>query len=141
MPATNEFFFARKGKGAYLNGKRIQCTKADSLSRSVGYGGSSLRERTRKFLRNLVTSKATKQTLIGSFACCANQCYVAAGRADWVVSLSGKVWDFAPVYLLLKEAGCTVTDTKGKPWTLDTLEIVAANPVLHKQLLKLTKDV
>ncbi|MBI4093831.1 inositol monophosphatase [Candidatus Kaiserbacteria bacterium] len=141
MPATNEFFFARAGKGAFLNGKRIHCTKTDTLSRSAGYGGSSLRHRTRKFLRNLVKSRTTKQTIIGSFACCANQCYVAAGRADWVVSLSGKIWDFAPVSLILKEAGCTVTDVSGRPWTLNALEIVAANPVLHKQLLKLTKGI
>lgn len=141
MPATGEFYFARAGKGAYLNGKRIHCTKTDTFSRSVGYVGSSLRQRTRKFLHTLVTSSATKQTLIGSFACCANQCYVAAGRADWAVSLSGKVWDFAPVSLLLREAGCTVTDIRGKPWTLNAPEIVTANATLHKQLLKLTKNI
>lgn len=139
MPATKEFFFARVGKGAFLNGKRIYCTKTDSLSRSAGYGGSSLRDRQRTFLDKLVRSRQTGQTMLGSFACCANQCYVAAGRADWVVSLSGKVWDFAPVSLLLKEAGCTVTDTSGKPWSLDMLEIVAANATLHRELLKITK--
>lgn len=141
MPATSEFYFARAGKGAFLNGKRIRCTKADSLGRSAGYGGSSLRHRQRTFLEAMVRSKQTEQTMLGSYACCANQCYVAAGRADWVVSLSGKIWDFAPVSLLLKEAGCIVTDTKGRPWSLDMLELVAANPVLHKQLLKLTKNI
>lgn len=141
MSAIEEFFFARAGRGAYLNGKRIRCTKVVELANSAGYTGSSLRMRTRKFLDNLVTSEKTRQTLISSFASCANQCYVAAGRGDWVVSLSGKVWDFAPVYLLLREAGCKVTDAKGRPWQLDTLEIVAANPTLHGQLLKLTKGI
>ncbi len=139
MPATQEFFFAKAGRGAYMNGKRITCSRTRELSKSAGYGISTLRPRTRKFLRNLVSSIKGDQAIIGSLSSCANECYVAAGRRDWVVFLSGKIWDFTPVYLLLKEAGCRVTDTKGRPWKFGTLEMVAANPVLHKQLIKLTK--
>ena len=58
-----------------------------------------------------------------------------------MVALTGALHDFAPVYLILKEAGCKVTDMKGNPWKFGQLEMVAANPALHKQLLKLTKSV
>ena len=76
---------------------------------------------------------------LGSIA--ANASYVAAGKRDWIVQLVGGHHDFAPISLILQEAGCKVTDTVGKPWKLGMLELVAANPTLHKQLLSLTKGV
>jgi myo-inositol-1(or 4)-monophosphatase len=141
LPATNEFFFAQAGKGAYLNGKRIRCSTTKDLKTSFGMHGTTLNPRTTRFLRNVLHYSSRGHVLIGSFSSPANGCYVAAGKRDWIVSLSGQIWDFAPGYLILKEAGCKVTDTKGKPWKLGMLEMVAANPVLHKQLLKLTKNV
>ena len=70
-----------------------------------------------------------------------NACYTACGRRDWMVALTGALHDFAPVYLILKESGCKVTDMKGGPWKFGQLEMVSANAFLHKQLLKLTNDV
>jgi myo-inositol-1(or 4)-monophosphatase len=141
MPATGEFFFAKAGKGSFLNGKRIHCSKTSTLKWSSGYGASTLQKRSRKLMFNLLKSPQHDTLTVGSFSCCANQAYVAAGRRDWTISLSGQIWDFAPVALLLQEAGCKVTDTRGRPWKFGILEIVAANPALHKQLLKLTKNV
>ena len=80
--------------------------------------------------------------MYSSFGCMGvNACYVASGRRDWIVPLVGSIWDYAPAYLLLKESGCKVTDTSGKPWKFGVLEMVAANPAIHKQLLKLTKNI
>lgn len=141
MPATGELFFAKAGRGAYLNGKRIHCSSSKNFSQTFGMGGSSLRPRTAHFLRNLLRTKESKRMMYGSLGGPANACYVATGQRDWLVSLSGQIWDFAPEYLILKESGCKVTDTRGKPWKLGMLEMVAANPTLHKQLLKLTKNV
>ena len=141
MPATNEFFFAKAGKGAYRNGKRLHCAKSKKLETTFGMHGTTLNPRTTRFLRNVLGMTSRGHMLTGSFSSPANACYVATGQRDWIVSLSGQVWDFAPEYLILKEAGCKVTDTKGNPWRLGMLEMVAANPVLHKQLLKLTAGV
>ncbi|MEK7480354.1 MAG: inositol monophosphatase [Patescibacteria group bacterium] len=141
IPATREFFFAKAGSGAYLNGKRIHCSKGRNLKSTFGVHGTTLAPRTIHFLKNVLQCAEGGYMLLGSFASPANACYVAAGKRDWIVSLNGQIWDFAPEYLILKEAGCRVTDTKGKPWKLGMLEMVAANPTLHKQLLKLTKNV
>jgi len=142
LPATREFFFAQRGKGAYLNGKRIRCSKAKTLHHSFGVGSASLRSRTAKFLRKLLAAGIEQNIQLGSFGSIApNACYVACGRRDWIVPLLGALHDFAPISLILKESGCKVTDTKGKPWKLGQLEMVAANPTLHKQLLKLTKNI
>ncbi|OGG57623.1 hypothetical protein A2853_01815 [Candidatus Kaiserbacteria bacterium RIFCSPHIGHO2_01_FULL_55_17] len=142
LPATNERFFAKAGKGAFRNGKRIKCSAARRLNKSFGTGSTSMTDRASTFLRNLMKANGGGHSMFGSFASMANNaCYAAAGQRDWIVALNGSIWDFAPAYLMLKEAGCKVTDTKGKPWKLGMLEIVAANPILHKQLLKLTKNV
>src|SRR3989344_3237772 len=41
IPATKELFFAKRGKGSYLNGKRINCSRIQTLENSVGSGSST----------------------------------------------------------------------------------------------------
>src|SRR3989338_5963004 len=142
LPATNERFFAKKGKGAFRNGKKIRCSTVSRLKKSFGTGSTSMTARASTFLRNLMRANGGGNSMFGSFASMANNaCYTAAGQRDWIVSLNGGTWDFAPAYLMLKEAGCKVTNVKGEPWKFGMLEFVAANPNLHKQLLKLTRNI
>jgi len=143
IPATKELFFAKKGKGAFLNGKRIHCSLRKTLDHSLGCTSASLRGKVAPFLKNLSKAAETNEIMIGSLGSMAvNACYTACGKRDWIVALVGGIpHDFAPTYLMLKEAGCTVTTAKGTPWTLADQGFVAANPVLHKQLLKLTKGI
>ena len=142
LPAEKQLFFAKKGKGTYLNGKRVRCSDRKSLDQSFGAGSARLDGRPAVFIENLLRSARKQKIQYASFFSMAvNACYVASGRRDWMVPLAGAVWDFAPAYLILKESGCKVTDTKGKPWKFGMLEMVAANPRLHKKILKLTKGV
>jgi myo-inositol-1(or 4)-monophosphatase len=142
MPATREFFFAKKDGGAYLNGKRIRCSRTSRLAHSFGVSSSSIRRRSAAFVKAILALPDSQHMLLGAFgAVCANGCAVAAGRRDWMVQVDGQIWDYAPISLMLTEAGCKVTDTKGRPWRLGMSEFVAANPKLHKELLKLTKHI
>ena len=142
LPSSDELFFARAGKGAYLNDKRIHCSDATDLNKTFGMGSTSLRSRTAVFLKRVLAASDRGRMMYSSFGCMGvNACYVASGRRDWIVPLVGSIWDYAPAYLLLKESGCMVTDTSGKPWKFGVLEMVAANPVIHRQLLKLTKNI
>ena len=142
LPALKELFFAKAGKGAYLNGKKIHCSRA-TFEHSIGMGPLSMRGRTVRFFRKFIgVAERKRDMMFGSFGSMAvNACFVASGRRDWMVSLVGQNHDFAPVSLIFKEAGCKVTDLKGRPWKFGTLEMVAANPKLHKELLKLTKNI
>ena len=142
FPATKEMYFAKDGKGARLNGKKIHCSRKKELRSSVGSGFSSLRKDAVQFIQNTLLTKDAEYMIFNTFgAISVNACYVASGRRDWVVPLHGALHDFAPVSLMLKEAGCKVTDIKGKPWKLGIRGLVAANPVLHRQLLKLTRNI
>ena len=142
LPAMKELFFAKVDRGAFLNGKRIHCSRVPTLEHTFGAGSASLRTRTAALMKRFIKYAVGRDMQMSSFGTMsANACYVAAGRRDWIIPLAGSIWDFAPAYLILKESGCKVTDTKGNPWKFGMLEMVAANPALHKQLLKLTKGI
>ncbi len=61
--------------------------------------------------------------------------YVAAGRFDGYWEYGLNRWDLAAGELLVREAGGFVTDVAGGDTHLETGDIVAANPVLHSELL------
>ncbi|MBI3573469.1 hypothetical protein HY090_00270, partial [Candidatus Kaiserbacteria bacterium] len=91
LPVLKEFFFAKAGKGAYLNGKRIHCSRKATLEQSFGTGSSSLRGRTVRFLRTLLAKCKKDRLQMASFgSICVNTAYVACGRRDWAVLLSGQ---------------------------------------------------
>lgn len=140
LPATKELFFAKRGKGAYRNGKRIRCSNKKDWKSSLGCVPAILDDRTVVFFKGFMDQAKGKGLVINNFGS-ANGVYVALGRRDWCVSIGAHLWDYAPGFLILKEAGCTVTDLKGKPWQMGDRELMAANPRLHKQLLKLTKGI
>lgn len=142
LPALGELFFAKAGGGTFVNGERAHCSRMRTMRHTYGVASASMRGRTAKLIKRFIKYAVGRDMQMNSFGTMSvNVCYVASGRRDWAVPLAGSLWDFAPAYLILKEAGCQVTDTKGKPWKFGMLEMVAANPVLHKELLKLTKNI
>ncbi len=65
--------------------------------------------------------------------------YVAAGRFDGFWELNLKPWDMAAGVLLIKEAGGMVSDFKGANNQMNSGNIVAGNPKVFKELLKITQ--
>ncbi len=138
QPFFKELYFARQGKGAYLNKKKIHCSSAKSIERSIGvidisFRNAATREKTKRMI--LAEEKTgywvTELTCIGS-----NALIVADGRRDWLCQPKvGGVWDLAAPYIILKESGCKVTNFQGKEWTLNDGDMIAANPLLHKKIL------
>ncbi|MGD8794538.1 MAG: inositol monophosphatase family protein, partial [Anaerolineae bacterium] len=61
--------------------------------------------------------------------------YVAAGRLDGYWEMHLNPWDWAAGWLLVEEAGGTVTDLEGNPWSLEKKALVASNGPLHDKLL------
>ncbi len=140
LPITRELFTARKGKGAYLNGKRIHRSSRRNWAQSIGTVSSSVTAGNIEFVPQFLKAAGKKHvalTAYGSIA--ANAGYVASGRTDWGASWAGQLHDFIPASILLKEAGCKVTDVRGNNWKPGGRGFVAANPILHKKLLKLTR--
>jgi myo-inositol-1(or 4)-monophosphatase len=63
-------------------------------------------------------------------------CHVATGAADGFWEYGLKAWDTAAGAIIASEAGALVTDMHGQPWTVETTDIVVANPALHPRILE-----
>ena len=136
-PATDEMFLAERGKGTFLNDKRLRVAGRRRLADSViscglphlGRGDLELNRREMA----AVQEKVAGLRRFGSAAL--DLAFIAAGRFDgyWERGLSP--WDMAAGILLVREAGGYVTDLQGKDAMLTTGDIIAGNEIIHRDLL------
>lgn len=136
-PMLDELFLAQKGKGAFLNNKKIRVSKTASLDRSLLATGFPYDIRTSKdtnlnhFERFAVRSQAIRRA--GSAAL--DLSCVACGRFDGFWEMKLKPWDTAAAALFVKEAGGVLTDFKGNPYSIYAPECLASNGLIHDEML------
>ncbi len=131
-PALGETYYAEKGKGAYLNGKKIKVSKVKKLSESLtvtGFPPKYKKENLPNFGKMLMASRAVRRLGAASL----DMCYVAKGvfESYWEFGLSP--WDIAAGALIIEEAGGKVTDTFGNTLDLFGQDILATNGHVHKE--------
>lgn len=138
MPITDELYIARKGEGAYRNGKRIAVSKRSLKEATLVYD-SSMRLNKRQMLKSLggLVDKVFNVRMFGSTV--RSLTYLAEGKADIEIEFNDKVWDFAAGLLLVEEAGGKSTDFRGRQWNTNTQGYIASNAVVHEQLLRIMK--
>ncbi len=118
-PELYNMFYAEKGDGAFLNGKKIRVSDCNIESSLVLFGTCpyehELAHKTFE-LTEKIFYKALEVRRSGSAAL--DICYVASGKADLYFEMILRPWDWAAAYLILTEAG-------GKALTFDKKEISA----------------
>ena len=135
-PNRNDLYTATKGRGAFLNDKRIRVSKCDKLQEALIGTGFPFRDF--KYLDdylNMFKSMIQKTSGIrraGSAAL--DLAYVASGALDgfWEIGLSP--WDIAAGGLLVQEAGGIVTDLSGQSGWLESGNILVASPKIHDDM-------
>lgn len=137
-PATNELFWAEKGKGCYVNDRRLRVAARQRLDESVlatgipflGHGQHA------KFLKELhqISQRVAGVRRFGSAAL--DLAWVAAGRFDGYWERDLKAWDLAAGLLMVAEAGGKVTDADGGEDMLTKGSICAGNLDIHPLLLE-----
>ncbi len=135
-PCSDEMYWAAKGQGAFVNGKRISVSNVDRLEQTLLGTGFPTDERARAVGVECLGELSGKCRSIRSLGSAALQlAYVASGKlgAYWEYGLN--VWDTAAGVILIQEAGGTVTDTAGRPFDLFTKNIVASNGFVHQPML------
>jgi myo-inositol-1(or 4)-monophosphatase len=136
-PAIDEFYLAEKGKGAYLNGVKIQVSDISDLSQSYIFyceGGDRNRIKTGKLLSKIYP-RVTDIRKLGSAGL--ETAWVAAGKGEAYFTTRIEPWDVAPGVLLVQEAGGKVSDFQGNPWQPQTGDLLFSNQKLHKRILSL----
>ena len=138
-PAINEFYFAEKGKGAYLNGGRIRVSDITDLSQSYIFyceGGEKDRSKTGKIISRVYPHVMDMRKL-GSAGL--EIAWVATGRGEAYFTTKIEPWDVAPGVLLIQEAGGEVSDFHGDSWKLQRSDLLFSNGKVHQELLDLIK--
>jgi myo-inositol-1(or 4)-monophosphatase len=138
-PGRNELFTTTRGRGAYLNDRRLRVSKRIRLTGALIGTGFPFRELKHldaymDMFRDIVKNTAGVRR---AGAASLDLAYVAAGRLDgfWEIGLSP--WDIAAGNLLIQEAGGLIGDFEGNDGYLESGNVVGGNPKIFAQLIKI----
>ncbi|MEP7268690.1 MAG: inositol monophosphatase family protein [Saprospiraceae bacterium] len=135
-PNMKEFFHAIKGKGAFLNDKKINVSNALSLAHAVVATGFPHRsfERMEEYVHSLDYFFRNTRSLRRIGAAALDLAYIACGRMDGFYELKLMPWDIAAGTLIVREAGGVATDFNGSPNLLYQNQILAGTPLVHAEM-------
>ncbi len=140
-PNSDELFTAEKGKGAWLNKKRIEISKTTKLIESLVVTGFSydVNEHPEPSVTHFRNFLAEAQAIRRLGSAALDLCYVASGRFDGFWEGVIRPWDMAAGVLIVMEAGGKWTDFRGFPSTVYKEEILATNGLIHEQMIAVLK--
>ena len=137
-PLRDELFEAKRGGGAWLNGRPIRVSKTDRLDRALVATGFpyDIRERLPETLGRLGRILGKVQGVRRAGSAALDMCYVACGRFDGFWEENLKPWDTAAGLLLIEEAGGRITTFEGGAYDIYAQNVLASNGLLHIQLFE-----
>lgn len=134
-PVLNELYIAELNKGAKLNGKTIKVSniKEGKVLNTFCHGREKIyvKKAIAYFSKQKLNELDCRQ--LGSAAI--ELAYVACGRVESFAAPGINAWDVAAGALLVREAGGRVTDFTNKKWYLDSIDMLASNGKVHKEIL------
>ena len=136
-PTRNDLFYASKGRGAFLNDRRLRVSKRTRMSDALIGTGFPFR-RGDNFKRYVKMFEEVMQHCAGlrrPGAAALDLCYVAAGYYDAFFETGLQPWDVAAGSLIIAEAGGLVGNFTGEADFLHQREVVAGNPKIYAQLV------
>ena len=138
-PARNDLFYASKGRGAFLNDRRLRVSKRTRLAESLIGTGFPFRkgDNFKQYLQIFETVMRSCAGLRRPGAAALDLCYVAAGWYDGFFETGLQPWDVAAGSLLISEAGGLIGNFTGEADFLHQREVVAGNPKIYGQLVQL----
>ena len=137
LPVFDEFVYAQKGEGVYLNGRRCVCDEDKAWEQTYGFLDSGMTPKTRGVVRAFLDKTDGRVSYNCWKSIAASVRYMVDGKRDWCVSASGSVWDYAPPALIAREAGYRVTSLSGDEWQLTDGNQVIARPHIHERLMEI----
>ena len=138
-PYVGELYFAERGQGSFLNERRLQVSETRILERALLATGFAYDHKSCKannydyFARFQKEAQACRRPGVASL----DLASVAAGRFDGFWEMKLKPWDLAAGILLVEESGGRVSDFDGNPMTLDSLECLASNVLIHEEMQRI----
>jgi myo-inositol-1(or 4)-monophosphatase len=136
--ANGDFYFAKRGEGAFLNDVKLQPLENVTLSEAVIGVNATWVGPNRRINHENVQSIVKNSRGTRSYGSAAIElAYVASGKIDAYMTMRLSPWDFAAGLILLNEVGGIVTNADGQPIRLlDQNSILAGKPGLHGEILE-----
>ena len=140
-PVTEEFFEAQLGKGAKRNNTLITVSKTNNIEKS----NISIPKRAEDLIIQNTELRSANRIWINSIAY--RLCLLSTGKIDIVLSRSGASdWDIAAAFLIVQEAGGTITTFQGEEVVFNRPSIkhknlIITNNILHKKLIKICQNI
>jgi myo-inositol-1(or 4)-monophosphatase len=138
-PTRNDLFYASKGRGAFMNDRRLRVSKRLRLGDALIGTGFPFRKGD-NFKRYVKMFEEIMQSCAGlrrPGAAALDLCYVAAGYYDGFFETGLQPWDIAAGSLLITEAGGLIGNFTGESDYLHQREVVAGNPKVYGQLVQI----
>ena len=137
-PVRNDLFTATRGRGAFLNDRRIRVSKRQHLRDClIGTGfpfrDGSFLDTYLAMMREMITQTAG---LRRPGAAALDLAYVAAGFYDGFFEVGLNPWDVAAGSLLILEAGGLIGDLSGEGDYLRGGQVIAATPKVFAQMVQ-----
>ncbi len=138
-PMGKEYFFAEKGKGSFLNKKKIAVSANSDIEKSLlvtgfPYNSSTFKPNPANLFKKFLMKNVPIRRL-GSAAL--DLCWTACGRFDAFWEYNLNAWDVAAGALILKEAGGKLSNFAGEKYSIYMKEILATNSKIHNNMLKI----
>jgi myo-inositol-1(or 4)-monophosphatase len=136
-PVRNEMFTASRGRGAFLNDRRIRVSRRAKLSEALVGTGFPYRvfDHVDAYLGMLKDMMEKTSGLRRPGAAALDLAYVACGRFDAFFEIGLSPWDIAGGALLVTEAGGLVGNLTGETGYMESGNMVASTPRIFPALL------
>ena len=136
-PTRNDLFTATRGRGAFLNERRIRVSKRTMLRDTLITTGFPFRpgDNFKQYMAMLGDVMQRTSGVRRPGAAALDLAYVAAGFSDGFFETGLSIWDVAAGSLLVTEAGGLVGNFTGEADFLEQREILAATPRIYGQLV------
>ena len=140
-PTRNDLFYASKGRGAFLNDRRLRVSKRTRLADCLVGTGFPFRsgDDFKRYMKMFETMMQSCAGLRRPGAAALDLCYVAAGWYDGFFEIGLKPWDMAAGSLMVTEAGGLVGNFTGEADYLFQGEVIAGAPRIYGQLVNILK--
>lgn len=141
QPLTDKLYSAEKGKGAFLNGKKIKVNTTKDLAHSTAtfeHDPQGRVENAKKLflpivqkVRYVLTSGCGSYDLIN----------IAEGTLELFLHANTCLWDIAAAHVIVTEAGGKATDLNGEQFIFNKKKYacIFSNGIIHNEVLKTIK--
>jgi myo-inositol-1(or 4)-monophosphatase len=136
-PSRNDLFIASRGRGAYLNERRLRVSKRTRMGDSLIGTGFPFRkgDNFKRYMKMFEEVSVQCAGLRRPGAASLDLCYVAAGYLDGFFETGLSPWDIAAGSLIITEAGGLIGNFTGEADFLHQREVVCGNPKIYGQLV------